>query len=433
MTDMFGPELLVGRHAGVIGGVDDDLYSAGEAALARVFAEPGHPTPVHGCEQKGVVGVGSGFRRDGARLAAIMEAFERECLLGAHVPRRTATLHSLRASGTAHLAPAELACFLDHQFDDPSCRLSRTPDDHDEIDWLSGFSLVSGADLAIPAHYCIFDCAPLSDKQHWYTPNSNGAGAGTTPFAACLSGLLELLERDAFMLMWHHKLSMPHLTIDPHSMLGHRVSRYLTRRGVEYRLVDLSEVHQVPVVVAITWSELRDRRAYTVGAAAAASRLSAAEKALTEAAGGNCCARDWIDGDEVPSLKPPDVVDFDDHVKYYLDPTHHAALDLLLAERPATTIGPESEPELSGEPQSVLRRLTHRLQSAAGVESYAVDLTPPGAAQFGLFVYKVVSPHLLPLDFGHSIRHMGHPRVRTDPGGKPIKHDELNPEPHPFP
>ncbi|TQL76722.1 thiazole/oxazole-forming peptide maturase SagD family component [Stackebrandtia endophytica] len=428
----FMPEVLVGRHVGVVGAADIMLPQPGEARVHRVVADSGDNRPLSGYP---AVDRGWGTDTDPARarIAAVMETFERQCLHGdAHPSPFTATRRALQARDRRHVSPESLATFTREQYAGDGFRLARPPGVDDEMSWVAGFDLVTGEEVALPRQYCLYTDHG-GEEPVWYRSTSNGSGAGSTPWAACLSGLLELLERDAIMMLWHHRLRPPHLEVSDASPLGRLIARQVTAAEVEYRLIDLTGIHRIPVVLAVVWSRLNGRQVYSLGGAAGRTRAAAAHKALMEASMLNSNCREIVGTGHARLMSPDEVTDFDGHMQYYLHPDRQIGLDFLLESRSTLPVDDIVPAELAGPPATILRRVSHRLREEIAAEVYAVNLTPEGAETFDLHAYRVVAPKLYPLDCGHDLRHLRHPRLKVDPSGRPVVAEQLNSEPHPFP
>ncbi|MDT0266509.1 YcaO-like family protein [Streptomyces sp. DSM 44915] len=385
---------------------------------------------------------GRGYDSDptALRAGALCEAYERYGLLDLDDTRtRYASVAELRGAGTAHLSPTDLLSLPADAVRQGS--FGTLPADDQPIQWVDGVSLGTGATVLLPARYCVMfgDDASnrASDEGHWYCATSNGAATATSPSGACLAGLFELLERDAFMLLWYHRLAFSHLTVDPASRLGGRLAAALTGCRLEYRLIDLTEVHGVPTVFAIVRGAAAGNVQYGVGAGTAGSVTEAVWRAIKEALGFYSLQRRELLAGRYRELRADEVRTFVEHPLYYMDSRNQAELGFLFADRPARPVPAEPPEWLTGPRPEVLRRVVAHL-GGRGVDLYAVDLTPAEGAATGMFTYKVVSPQLIPLDSDHEARHLTNERLRNEPtrrGWRPDQPElaDLNHVPHPFP
>ena len=438
-------EYLVGPFVSLAGRLGLAWHCPGEPGIGSVFCPDRTNAEVCGARQFWYAGAGRDVTPTAAVASAVGEAFERYCLRDVgHTPTRLASLDQLSQAGVAHVRPDGLAPVLDPVRNDFTAPLQSPPPDDRLVLWVSGVDLVSGAEVYLPAQYCFYldhrsRYRPDHVEEPWCLPISNGAATGPDPVAACLSGLLELVERDAFMLMWYHRLEFPRIRLDPRTRIGQRVEAVFGRSRLDVRFIDLSEVHDVSVVIAVARGAVHGRRVYALGGGAALGFDSALWKAARELAGLYGWARAEAAERETTSpeeqIRPEQVATFRDHVRYYTDPDHHHELAFLfdegcaaLRKGPTATTPPDAD-ALSG--------LSHALHDR-GIDTYAVDLTPADAHPFGLSTYKVISPQLIPLEYNHQARHLNHERLRSEPSRRGWRANEpaladLNHAPHPFP
>ncbi len=139
-----------------------------------------------------------------ARAASLGEAVERYS--ATYVPA------GLPVASTAELVadavpPESFALFHERQYGPgfPFARFTRST----RLSFVEGFSLVDGRPAFLPAQlvYLHYD---RSEPPIGY-PTSNGLACGPTLGEAVLAALLEVVERDAMMLVWSNRLSLPQL------------------------------------------------------------------------------------------------------------------------------------------------------------------------------------------------------------------------------
>lgn len=431
--------MIHGRFAGLCAPLSDRLHFSSEPGYSDVVAIIADPRVNVGTESV-ILGRGSTLDRSRSRAAALAEAFERYSLHMVEPARLSHhSAHALEAEGTPFLSPHELASFVDVQYQSPSFGLSRPPA-HDEVTpWLTGIDLCTGADVLVPAEVCMFAAAGRRPRKTrsgaWYPPTSNGTATATNPFVAALSGLYELLERDAFLLAWHHRRKLCSLMIGQDDSMMDEVNAIVHPARLRFQLVDLSEVHEVPSVLAITWRTVGDHPVFGFGAAAGPDLRAVSIKALAESA--SCfdyVYRRFQSGD-LKRLELDDVKGFDDHPEFYFSPDRHHLLEFLL--RPEQVRPLPSAATSPMKPSLELSRLARKL-ALNEIRAYAVDITPVEGEALGLVTYKVVSPDLVPLNASHHQRHLGHPRLLTEPVrlGWRLETptlDDISHDPHPFP
>ncbi|KUJ37202.1 hypothetical protein ACZ90_69745 [Streptomyces albus subsp. albus] len=281
---------------------------------------------------------------------------------------------------------------------------------------------------------------------------SNGCASGTSTEEALLHGMLELIERDAFLLNWYAGARLPE--IDPASVPDEEVRFILdrtTRLGYRMRLFDMRVDLPVPAVMAVAQRLDGGLGTLCFAAGAGLDPVDAVRAAISETAS-------YIPGmDERVEAKLPELrAMVRDHNRVH-ELTHHALLyglpemapvaDFLLdaaeprpmddlyrdwlAQRPATL-------DLADDARFLIDRIRE-----AGSDVIAVDQTCPEQHGTGIRTLSVLAPGLIPIDFGwERQRALDHPRLHAYLDGRLAEiHPRsagfgptgLNPKPHPFP
>lgn len=428
-------ERLVSNRTGLIHAVTETPARPGEPPLFQFSAEVGATEVWAG---HGVVdgGNGCGFARAPARMAAIGEAVERYSsgLLG----RREALIRASYAQvRDAAIDPRGLPLGSAREYAHPECPVVPYQDDL-TIDWVWSYSLTARRHVLVPAGAVFLPHLPPTPHERLLIEITNGLSCGATREEALLGALLELLERDAFVICWLNRL--PTLTVDSGPWLSPPLERALTcyeRMRARLVLKLLPTEHGVPIVIAMLEDESGDGPAFTMGACASLDPARAIHKALAEM---EQCRR-WLawlrDAGAGAALDPaaPDAIQTrEQHMGLY---TRHDALPqvrfLLDDHGPARlAAGPAG-----GDPLAALETIVARL-AALGLEVLAVEVTARDITQVGLHVVRVIVPGLQPLYFGNRMRHLAGARLYDTPrrlGLRPTAttEDELNPLPHPFP
>ena len=295
--------------------------------------------------------------------------------------------------------------------------------------WAQARSMGSGEVIFVPAAFVFIP------YQYDY-PNepivsdlvSTGLACGSSFAEACYKGLMEVVERDAFMLTWHNRIPARRIALDRIASPGicdllHRFRRIPARLEAFVLDVDLG----IPVVMAVISGEQRPY--HVVGAAADLSMERALQLAIEEVALSFCGLRRlcYANSDWAPE---PDYSNVDDLNKHAL--VHAAAPEL---QRSLDFLREGKEIDLFAEINrgaSWRDHLKHAvgLVSEAGYDVLAVDLTTPDVDQLGFKVIRAIVPGFQPLDVNHNHRHLGGARLQALSAGR---QDGINPLPHPFP
>ncbi len=197
-----------------------------------------------------------------------------------------------------------------------------------------------------------------------------------------LTGLLELVERDAFMLVWHNRLSLPLLDWSGDAALVRIDRRYFDCAGLRYAAVDLSASSTCRPCSASCTGD-RASSAPSVSARPRAPTVEIAwRKALAEAFSVQRWVRDMayeeperLGGDGRTTIRT-----FDAHTLYYATEERACAgrvpRRLTGQRRPTGDVAPSRGRQRA---RAGSRQSAGRL-AARGVSAYAVDVTSPDVA-----------------------------------------------------
>ncbi len=427
-------ESFVSPYVGIVRGLVELARATDESCLVGCGALVADPLDPAGQRPTGHSG-GSHWLRDAAQAAALGESIERYS--ASFLPAERLVLATADELGDAAVAPEAFALFHAHQHAAaafPFARFGR----ESRVQWTRGFSLPDGEPVWLPAQLVYL---PLPRPSAGETPigyaTSSGVACAPTPEEAILSALFELIERDAFMLAWSNRLSLPLLDWAGDDELRRLDDRCFAPAGLRYVAVDLSVFFGVPAALGVVHGTPGELGALGVGAGCGPTVAVAWRKALAEAFDVRAHVRDALYED--PSLlgRPAeDIGSFDDHIFFYGSAERAAAAAFLDAspERRSTL---EIEPVPGGDVLDQIEAVVRRL-AARGVSAYAVDVTAPDVAESGLSVMRVVCPQLCALDVVDKARFLGGTRLYEaafDAGlvPRPLGLGDLNPDPHPFP
>ncbi|MBX0285180.1 YcaO-like family protein [Halomicroarcula sp. F28] len=286
------------------------------------------------------------------------------------------------------------------------------PDDGgvDEVlQWLPADHLESGAEVDVPAETVLYP----PPSQAVRPPVTTGLGLGSTETEALLSGLYEVIERDAAMLAWYS-------TYDPLEIVVETEAYDVLRRrarseGLEATAVLLTQDVDVPVVAVALQGE--DWPEFALGSAAGLDPADAAVGALEEA------LQNWL---ELRGMGRDGAGEAAGAIGHYADRPDEAA-SLLEAETavPLASIGPDTVPdEGAAELEMLVERVTE-----AGLDPYATRLTTRDLEQLGFEAVRVLAPTAQPLFFDEPYFGERAERVPDELGFEP----RLDRAHHPFP
>lgn len=423
---------VVSPYVGLVTELDQLLPSPDDARQFHVVAAPAAAAITLGraAAVPGQPGSGYGVDRRRVRAAAIGEAVERYA--AGFVPEEKLVTATARELGPSAPAPESFALFAPEQHAVRGFPFVPFTADT-RVRWVAARRLADGADAWLPAQL-VYLGFPTGEPTIGYS-TSNGLAAAADWDTALLAALLELVERDAFMLAWNARLSFPRLDWRSSAGLLGYYDRYLAPAGARLSAVDLSDVHGVPVVLAV----VRGRPgALVVGAAASASVEEAWRKAVTEAYAVRKAAREVV----VREPRNPfangfdEVCDFAAHVSVYAYEENAFRAEFLDAAPELRTVAAVAP--IEGETATDKLHTVVAGLASTGIDAYAVDVTSPDVREAGLVVARVVAPRLIPLDVRHDARFLGGDRLYTAPVDLGLREGrlsfaDLNPDPHPFP
>ncbi|KTG08296.1 bacteriocin biosynthesis protein SagD [Haloprofundus marisrubri] len=258
----------------------------------------------------------------------------------------------------------------------------------ESIPWVEGVDLGSEERVSLPAEFVQF---PPPNERH-KPAITTGLGLGNSTAEACLSGLYEVLERDATMLAWYSTFDPLELVVDDdgfETLVGRARAESLS---VTPLLV--TQDIDVPVVAAAVHREGGDGDEaeswprFAVGSGADLDAAAAARSALAEA------LQNWT---ELRAMGPERAAGESGAIGEYADFPRAARRFVDASGRVrADDVGTA---ELSGveELETVVSRA-----STAGVDTYAARVTTPDVAKLGFEAVRVVAPEAQPLFTGET-------------------------------
>ncbi|MBI2025597.1 YcaO-like family protein [Candidatus Kaiserbacteria bacterium] len=227
---------------------------------------------------------GVSFDFDEAASKAIGEFLERYALSTYRIADLVrASPANLRRRKACFLDPVLLAGFSDEQ-KSKNMRLYFGEKSH--FFWAKGEELTSGKTALMPAQTVFWNyyvdhnfAEPILREA-----NTNSGGGYFTKEGAILSGLRELIQRDAFFIYWLNKVAPPQIDLNEISHPGiQKILDALKRYQLEARVVHLTSDIELPSVAAIILDGSGGKRGVYLGAGCECSLRGAIERALTEA------------------------------------------------------------------------------------------------------------------------------------------------------
>ncbi|MCU7826903.1 TOMM precursor leader peptide-binding protein [Kitasatospora sp. DSM 101779] len=398
---------------------------------------------------RGEAGWGRGRDYATCRTTAVAEAMER---LGGQWPwgKRTAVRGSWAELADDALDPRSFGLFPPERHPDPDGRYQPFTEDA-VVSWVWGYSFGLARPVLVPESHAYYrtDWQPgaAADKPFTFEI-SNGCALGGCPEEAILHGILEVVERDAFLMTWYARMPVPEVDLarapDPRIRL---VVDRLERTGYRVRAFDTTLAEAIPAF----WVLAQD----TGGDAARPQVVCTSGSALDPAAAVLSALGELAPIVEQELRRYPDEAErarrmtaapelvrvMTDHALCSATPEALDRFDFLLSG-PDRTIGWDRLGRGPWPHHADLRDdLTEAVgrMLAGGMDVVVVDQTSPLHRAAGLHCVKVIAPGALPMTFGHRNRRTtGLPRLREVPyrlghAPHPLTDADINPHPHPFP
>ncbi|MFP8943261.1 TOMM precursor leader peptide-binding protein [Streptomyces fenghuangensis] len=398
------------------------------------------------------MGYGRAFTFAEAEPVAVLEAYERMAGFPHAAPVFSGLAH--RDVPDIALDPRTLGRYTPEQLARPSCRV--TPSDTGTpMDWVWGHDLDTGRPLLVPADigFYQYDYRYRTDRwaaraegaaprRHFFHESSSGCALGSSLEEAALHSLLELAERDAFLISWHRAAPLP--SIDPATVTdpaSRRLMALVESRGFDIHLLVATQDIGVPVVWAMALNRAGDFPATFSAAGSGIRPESVVRAALWELGQIVTDPVEWDRAQAEAMLEDPWRIEvLDDHLRLHALPEKRDRVTTVLG-------GPRValEDAFPGWPQKLERaaagdvrgalEYVRGLYSAAGLDRIVlVDQTTRDHADLGTAVAKAVVPGIVPMCFGHAHQRLaGLPRLAAALAGTPSEHASVPYDPHPFP
>lgn len=391
-------------------------------------------------------GWGRTFNARTARVTAVLESLERFAGLRPR-GKRTAVRGSYRDVRDRAVDPRHLGLYPDRWYERPGSGFTRFHEDL-ELSWVWGFSFARQEPVLVPERYAYYSMPEPAGPRLVYEI-SNGCALGSSLEEAILHGLLEVAERDAFLMTWYGRMAVPRLDLRSAkdrtvALMAESLSRL---SGYRIEVFSTTLEHGVPCFWAMGIDEHpspQRARAMCVGGAALLPEAGIVNMLHELAHGLDQANLDTDDRREAAArmvADPAQVKEMGDHAMMHFHEAAFDRFDFLLSGTRSCGFD-----DLAGtwhwpvfdDLRDDLRELTGRYLNR-GLDVIAVDQTTPEHRAGGLHCVKVIVPGTLPMTFGHENRRVhGLPRLYTVPAelgyrDRVLTPADINPHPHPFP
>lgn len=376
-----------------------------------------------------------------SELTAILEGLERSCGLSPR-GKRTVVYDSYQHVKANALNPIKVGLHAKEQYEQEDFPFQPFAPDL-PLKWVWGYSFYQERPLLVPELLAYYS---LGCGQGFVYETSNGCALGGSLEESIFYGIMEVVERDSFLLTWYAELPLPRL--DPLSAgdpeLETMIHRVRAVAGYDLYFYNATMEHGIPSIWVMAKNRKKKGLNIICAAGAHLDPVRAAKSAVHELAAMMLTLDDKFEKNKeayIRMLADSSLVKtMDDHGMLYGLPEAEERLHFLLNNnRPQQTFAEafqwkSQHSDLTDDLREILQKL-HQLK----LEVIVVDQTTPEIKQNGLHCVKVLIPGMLPMTFGHHLtRVTGLERVLQVPVAlgykeRPLTIEELNPHPHPFP
>ncbi|WP_462412891.1 TOMM precursor leader peptide-binding protein [Neobacillus sp. Marseille-QA0830] len=376
-----------------------------------------------------------------SELTAILEGLERHCGIEPQGKRKKVrdSYHHLKDIA---LNPARVGLHDDEQYAKPDFPFKPFNPDT-PINWVWGYSFLQERPILIPELLAYYS---LGYGEGFVYETSNGCALGGSMEEAIFHGIMEVVERDSFLLTWYAHLPLPRL--DPYTAndkeLELMVDRLRDVAGYDVYFYNSTMEHGIPSVWAVAKNRSSKGVNLICAAGASPDPIRAVKSSIYELAGMMVRHDEKLEKNRKQyegMLRDSFAVQtMEDHGLLYGLREAEERLNFLLDEdRPLRSFAEEyKKPPVHADLKDDLQEILQRFRQL-DLEVIVVDQTTPITKRNGLYCVKVLIPGMLPMTFGHHLtRVKGLERVLQVPmklgfANQPLAYEQLNPYPHPFP
>ncbi|MFC0272982.1 TOMM precursor leader peptide-binding protein [Metabacillus herbersteinensis] len=406
--------------------------------LVPPFADVGVNLPLFSGDE-GVAGRTHSYAL--SELTAILEGLERSCGI---TPRgkRTVVYDSYNNLKDQALNPIKVGVHAKEQYARPDFPFEQFNPDR-PINWVWGYSVLQERPILVPELLAYYS---LGCGKGFVYETSNGCALGGSLEEAIFYGILEVVERDSFLMTWYAELSLPRL--DPYSANDQELLLMIDRvravGGYDLHFYNSTMEHGIPSVWAMAKNRKQKGLNIICAAGAHLDPVQAVKSTIHELAAMMQTLDEKLETNQeefMRMLQDPSLVQkMDDHGMLYGLPQAQERLEFLLDDnRPMRTFAEEfkwksNHTDLTDDLHDILQKFRQ-----LNLDVIVVDQSTSETKRNGLHCVKVLIPGMLPMTFGHHLtRVTGLERVLRVPmelgfTKQPLTLEQLNPHPHPFP
>ena len=376
----------------------------------RIFPRFFHDEPYIHTVEATPYGFGRDFFDENlATRKALSEAVERTLWIHEDAFYKSKTLISsykklpepkINIFGIAGFTPEQRAKNIHLQFNEDT-----------QFSWIQVQSLVSETMLYCPTALLSIKHVNESKEPMLAWSVSTGQACARTVEEATLKAILELIERDAFMITYMNKLTLPELDLVSYARNDHRIAEILNkfeRFTLNVSVISLPTEFPVNAFLAVITDPTGKGPSVSVGASCGFDEFECIEHALSEA----LVARYYVK-DKINSSIDPHTFNFHERMVYWSKPENADKLNFLFGGK-KKVFSQTSEKIVPTDLDEKLQLLLTTFKQNK-YELCFLESSIPAVAQLGLRSVIVCAPDMQPMHMDESIPCFGGERMRTVP------------------
>lgn len=380
-------------------------------------------------------GGAAGITADHAYVASMGEAIERYCCAIYEPQNIVFDSYSNLIRDNCAVHPRDFALFTEKQYNRVNFPY-KPLNEFSRVSWVKGFSLIRKQEIFVPAQTVFLPFTRRKDEIPICPITSTGLAAGPSLEFAILTAIYEIIERDAFTIMWLTKLPPLKININGFKEIHTFFEDRFNINNFDYTFYDITLDIKIPTAMVIMRGKLELGEVLGVGCGTRDTMADALKKVLLEVSQ----LPPWI---RYAYQKEPqwtckedfsDIDDFDDHGQLYTrrkDLVKKAFSFLNKAKtKKIHKIRRSTAKSIHDQLRACLKELKHH-----GFDVIFRDLTTCDVKDTGFRVVRVIIPGLIPLHGDHKFPFLGGERIYEVPvklgSKKYVSEHSLNSYPHP--
>ena len=384
-------------------------------------------------------GGGADLNEERAFMKTIGEGLERFCIC--IYREKTCLLSNYEKISKKSLDPLSFAGISDNQR-----KLSKRLriDEKSIFRWVKGFSLISKKEVLIPAQLVYIGYKYYSQEPIIQQQLSTGAAAADSFEEALYKGICEAVERDAFMITYFNKLSIPLINLE---IIDNKEFQKLLAMFRRYKLelfvLEITTNINIPSFMAVIIDRSGIGPVVHVGTKTSLNIENAIVGVVYEALRGKLGSRKRLSLIDKQEEKIKSLRADSSKIKTFSDRTlFWNSLDMInkiefIFKGSKKEFNKKELKKYKNTPIKEKLKIAVDLCQERDINLYGVDVTIPQIRKEGIYVAKVLSPQLQPLYFNEEIKHLYGKRLFDVPVilgyyKKALSKDKLNSLPHPF-